>query len=125
MNNDITRIVAIEHKGEKIQLEIHVHLSQEEIERVVTPAVLKSLSRQLRMQTGAHYTPDPTMPQGTVKPVGRGEYTFGTAAHMIGTCWACQQPGEYMAWYGSHLIHASEECKALAEQKPEQREHRG
>lgn len=46
--NDITRTVAIEHKGEKISIEVHVHLTPEEIERIGTPAVLKSLSRQLR-----------------------------------------------------------------------------
>jgi hypothetical protein len=49
MANEIMRLVAIEHKDEKIQLEVHIHLSQEEIERIVAPAVLKSLSKQFCM----------------------------------------------------------------------------
>lgn len=49
---EITRTVAIEHNGEKINIEVHVHLTQEEIDRIVTPAVLKSLSRQLRQSAG-------------------------------------------------------------------------
>lgn len=59
---DITRIVAIEHAGETIKLEVHVHLSREEIERIVTPAVLKSLSRQFRKQARslARCKPAPT-----------------------------------------------------------------
>lgn len=44
--NEITRTVAIEHAGEKIQIEVHVTLTREEIERVVTPAVLRSLNAQ-------------------------------------------------------------------------------
>lgn len=47
--NEITRVVAIEHAGEKIHVTVHVYLTQEEIERIVMPAVLKSLSRQLRL----------------------------------------------------------------------------
>lgn len=44
-----------------------------------------------------------------------------------GICWACKRPGESvaMAWYGTHLIHATEECRELAGRTPEQREHRG
>lgn len=49
---EITRTVAIEHAGEKIQIEVHVHLTQEEIDRIVLPAVLRSLSRQARRAGG-------------------------------------------------------------------------
>jgi hypothetical protein len=56
---DIMRVVAIEHKGEKIQLEIHIHLSQEEIERIVAPAVFESLGKQLRMQASVPLTSVP------------------------------------------------------------------
>ena len=49
-----------------------------------------------------------------------------------GICWACEQPGESaeMMWldqFGrrSHLIHNTAECIRAAENKPEQREHRG
>lgn len=46
--NAITRTVAIEHAGEKIHVTVHVVLTQAEIDRIVTPAVLKSLSGQLQ-----------------------------------------------------------------------------
>lgn len=36
---EITRTVGIEHAGEKISIEVHVHLSKEEIERVICPVV--------------------------------------------------------------------------------------
>lgn len=44
-----------------------------------------------------------------------------------GICWACKRPGEslVMAWYGTHLIHNTEECRELAGRTPETREHRG
>ena len=38
-----------------------------------------------------------------------------------GWCWACNQPGSAMQWYGHHLIHKTEECRKLAAEKPEQR----
>lgn len=40
---EITRTVAIEHAGEKISVEVHIHLSQEEIHRVLIPALLKEM----------------------------------------------------------------------------------
>lgn len=46
--NEITRVVEIEHKGEMIQVQVHVHLSQEEIERVICPAVDQWLAKQMR-----------------------------------------------------------------------------
>lgn len=53
--NEIARVVEIEHAGETLYVQVHVHLSQEEIERIVAPAVLKSLSRQMNRR--APYTP--------------------------------------------------------------------
>ena len=45
----------------------------------------------------------------------------------VGICWACKHPGGRveMEWHGHHLIHARDECRALAAQLPETREHRG
>lgn len=46
-----------------------------------------------------------------------------------GACWACGQTGTEMQWFTcggrSHLIHRTEECRMLAEEKPETGEHRG
>lgn len=48
---------------------------------------------------------------------------------LSGVCWACLKPGDDMQWYSregrSHLIHKSEECRKLAAEKPESKEHRG
>lgn len=46
---------------------------------------------------------------------------------VTGICWACARPGGnmQMEWHGQHLIHATDECRILAQSKPEQREHRG
>lgn len=44
-----------------------------------------------------------------------------------GICCACKHPGSnvQMEWQGHHLIHATDECRALAAAMPETREHRG
>jgi hypothetical protein len=66
--NEITRTVVIERAGEIISIEVHVHLTAEEIERIVTPAVLKSLSRQLRMQRVAiHHSGKRGQPQAILE----------------------------------------------------------
>lgn len=49
---EITRTVAVEHAGEKIQIEVHVHLSQEEIRNILVPAVMDAIGAQLRRSTG-------------------------------------------------------------------------
>lgn len=45
---EITRAVAIEHAGEKIHITVHVHLTPEEIHRVLVPAVSAELAHQMR-----------------------------------------------------------------------------
>jgi hypothetical protein len=46
-----------------------------------------------------------------------------------GVCWACKGYGTDMEWHTrngrSHLIHANSECRELASEMPEQRNHRG
>lgn len=49
---EITRTVAIEHAGEKIIIEVHVHLTPEEIRRVLVPAVSAELAQQMRRSSG-------------------------------------------------------------------------
>lgn len=48
---------------------------------------------------------------------------------QAGICWACLCSGDDMEWFTrgghSHLIHKSEECRRMAAEKPETREHRG
>lgn len=48
---------------------------------------------------------------------------------LSGVCWGCLTPGTDMQWYSrdgrSHLIHKSEECRQLAAEKQESKEHRG
>lgn len=49
---------------------------------------------------------------------------------QAGTCWACLGAGGDMEWFsregmrGLHLIHKSEECRRIAMEKTEIREHR-
>lgn len=45
---EITRVVPIEHAGETINLEVHIHLSREEIRTILAPAVLDALGAQAR-----------------------------------------------------------------------------
>lgn len=47
---NITRTVAIEHAGEKIQIEVHIHLSKEE-RRQLAQVVMAEMVKQLRMQS--------------------------------------------------------------------------
>lgn len=47
---DITRTVAIEHAGEKIHIEVHVHLSQKE-RRQLAQVVMAEMCKQLRIQS--------------------------------------------------------------------------
>lgn len=46
-----------------------------------------------------------------------------------GVCWACGKGQGVFRWFTrsghSHLIHRSEECRRIAEEKQETREHRG
>lgn len=44
---DITRTVAIEHAGEKIHIEVHIHLSQEE-RRQLAQVVIAEISKRVR-----------------------------------------------------------------------------
>lgn len=47
---DTTRTVAIEHAGEKIHIEVHIHLSKEE-RRQLAQVVMAEMVKQLRMQS--------------------------------------------------------------------------
>jgi hypothetical protein len=59
---DIMRVVAVEHKGEKIQFEIHIHLSQEEIRNILVPAVVDAIGAQARRSMNVR----PVLASGTV-----------------------------------------------------------
>jgi len=50
---EINRTVAIEHEGKLISVEVHIHLSQEEIERIVVPATMKGIANYLRAHGGS------------------------------------------------------------------------
>lgn len=51
------------------------------------------------------------------------------AYKQAGTCWACLGAGDDMEWCEQdgwwHLIHKSAECRRIAEEKIEMREHKG
>lgn len=44
---------------------------------------------------------------------------------QAGTCCACLQSGDDMAWVGHRLSHRDEECRRIAAEMPPVREHRG
>lgn len=50
MTPEITRVVAIEHAGETINLEVHIHLSREEIRTILVPALVDALGTQVRQR---------------------------------------------------------------------------
>jgi len=45
---EVLRVVAIEHTGETLKLEVHIHLSQDEIRTILMPAVLDALALHMR-----------------------------------------------------------------------------
>lgn len=55
--SEITRTVAIEHAGEKIQVEVHVHLTPEEIDQLaqrVEQRMAQRIREQQRWQAYHH-----------------------------------------------------------------------
>lgn len=109
-----------------------VMLDQQELRKMIEDAVQRALypggtisvheHRRIEMveESGKRW-------RGVLHRVDENATDPMVPAVPTGICWACKRPGEPLAmeWHGTHLIHATDECRELANRTMETREHRG